>query len=268
VARPRTWQKRGTMSDEPTLRRAVLDDPDSDGPRLTYADWCAQQADPVTRAHAELIRRQIELRNTPPHVVGRGGANSLVTRIAGLLAAHGESWAAPVRPFVDTFAFYRGFVELVRLSAARFLAHGAELFEAAPVRHVDLHGLRDVDEHLFESPSFSRLRSLGLDSSGLHDIHLQLLAHSPEVRGLRWLSATKNHFQSNGYAAIAASPHTRSLAYADFIGNPVDPVEQLGIDSGVVVAVEMPAAGQALEQRFGRLEWLHREDKSSSRFDY
>jgi uncharacterized protein (TIGR02996 family) len=256
------------MSDEPTLRRAVLDDPDSDAPRLAYADWCAQQADPVTRARAELIRRQIELGNTPRRVVETGGANGLFTAIAGLLDTHRDAWAAPVRPWVDAFTFRCGFVELVELSAAAFLAHGAELFDAAPIRHVDLHAVRDVDERLFESPSFSRLRSLGLDRCGLYDIHLQLLAHSPQVKGLRWLSATANNLQNGGYAALAASPHTRALAYADFLGNPVDPVERLGIDSAVVVAVEMPAAGLALEQRFGRLEWLHREDKSPSRFDY
>lgn len=256
------------MSDESTLRRAVLEDPGADGPRLAYADFCAQQADVVTRARAELIRRQLELTHTPPRVIATGGANGLITAIAGLLDTHRDAWAAPVRPFVDTFTFYRGFVELVGLSASQLLAHGAELFAAAPILHVDLSGVRDVDERLFDSPLFAPLRSLGLDRSGLYDIHLQLLARSPEVTNLRWLSATYNNLQKDGYVAIAGSPNTRALAYASFLGNPVDPVEQLGIDSGAVVSVEMPAAGKALEQRFGRLEWLHREDKSQSRFDY
>jgi uncharacterized protein (TIGR02996 family) len=85
------------MSDEPTLRLAVLEDPGADGPRLAYADFCAQQADVVTRARAELIRRQLELTHTPPRLIATGGANSLITAIAGLLDAHRDAWAAPGR---------------------------------------------------------------------------------------------------------------------------------------------------------------------------
>jgi hypothetical protein len=42
--------------------------------------------------------------------------------------------------------------------------------------------------------------------------------------------------------------------------NPADPVEQLRIDGGIVVAGWMPPGGRELEARFGPLAWLHRED--------
>jgi len=249
------------MSDEQSLRQAVLDDPDDDAARLAYADWCANQADPVTQARAELIRAQMTLAGAPT-----SGVIGLIDTIEKLLAAHGAAWAAPIAPFVRSYQFLRGFVEHVEISARALLDHGAELFALAPIRHVDLFAVREVDEELFASPLFAKLRSLGLDRLGLYDIHLQLLAASPHVGELRWLSGVGNNFGFDAYVALAQSTSLTKLAVAGFGQNPVDPVEQLHYDGAVVVAVEMPAAGQALEQRFGRLEWLHSENKRVGRY--
>lgn len=249
------------MSDEPSLRQAVLDDPDADAPRLAYADWCAKQADPTTQARAELIHAQLRLAAMP-----RDGVIGLIDASTKLLAAHGPAWVAPIAPFVRSYQFLRGFVEYVELSARELLDHGAELYTHAPIRHVNLLAVREVDEGLFASPLFAKLRSLGLDRLGLYDIHLQLLAASPHVGELRWLSGAGNNFGVDGYVALAKSTSLVKLAFAEFGFNPVDPVEQLYYDGAEVVAVAMPAAGQALEQRFGHLEWLHRENKASRRY--
>jgi uncharacterized protein (TIGR02996 family) len=256
------------MSDEQSLRQAVLDDPDADQPRLAYADWCATQADPVTQRRAELIRAQLQLAAIPDEVVNAGGATRLIETIAAMLARDGAAWAAPVAPFVRSFAFLGGFVEHVGISARALLDHGAELFAHAPIRHVDLLGVREVDETLFASPLFASLRTLGLDRLGLYDIHLQLLAVSPHVGALRWLSAIDNNFGIDAYVALASSRSLTQLVFAEFRGNPVDPIEQLGRDGAEVVSAFMPDAGQALEQRFGHLEWLHRDEKPSARYDY
>ncbi|NVB41978.1 TIGR02996 domain-containing protein [Pseudenhygromyxa sp. WMMC2535] len=251
------------MSDEPTLRQAVLDDPDADAPRLDYADWCAQQPDPVTQARAELIRAQIRLTT-----MSIGAASGLLSSIQALLQAHAAAWAAPIAPFVSAHHFVRGFIEHVELSARQLLDHGAALFAHAPIRHVDLLAIRDVDEGLFTCPQLAKVRTLGLDRLGLYDIHLKLLAASGLFGELRWLSGVDNNFGFDAYVALAKSASLAKLEYADFGRNPVDPVETLGFDGAEVVAAEMPSAGQALEQRFGHLEWLHREHKPGGRYAY
>jgi hypothetical protein len=162
----------------------------------------------------------------------------------------------------------RGFVEHVELSARELLDHGAELYTHTPIRHVDLLAVREVDEGLFASPLFAKLRSLGLNRLGLYDIHLQLLAASPHVTELRWLSGVGNNFGVDAYVALAKSTSLVKLAFAEFGLNPVDPVEQLFYDGAEVVATQMPDAGQSLEQRFGPLAWLHREGKPAGRYAY
>jgi len=127
------------------------------------------------------------------------------------------------------------------------------------VRHLDLTDVRDVDERLYDSPLLARLHSLSMNGCGLHDVHLQMLAASPHVADLRWLSVVDNHLGIAAAEALAQSSGLPNLRYAEFGGNPYDPVEQLGIDSGIVVASWPSDEGEALEARFGHQQWLHRD---------
>ncbi len=257
------------MSDEATLRRAVLDDPEADGPRLTYAAWCDTQPDAATSARGEFIRIQVELANTDALTLNSGGAHRLTTTSGELSRRFGTTWAGPITNLVKDYMFRRGFVEYAKVRAPDFMARGSALFDIEPVRHLDLVEVREVGEALFASPLLARLHSLGLDRGGLYNIHLQLLAACPHVTNLRWLSAEDNNFDMVAYNALADSPHLGALAYAEFSGNKIDPVEQLGMDGAEVVAVDMPKEGIALEQRLGRrLEWLHREHKPAVRYAY
>ncbi|MGH1347827.1 MAG: hypothetical protein ACRBN8_40105 [Nannocystales bacterium] len=253
------------MSDEPTLRQAVLDDPDAEAPRVDYAAWCDQQPDVATQARGEFIRLQIGLEKYTPGGTSRGDQRLRMFELSDRFA---NTWAQPLAPWVSKREFHRGFVEYVTLSAANFLAHAKDLFALAPIRHVDLTDVRNVNESLFASPWLATLRSLGMDAVGLHDIHMQLLGASPHAAQLGWLSAEDNHLTTNSYAALAASTTLPRLRFARFSGNTVDPVEQLGMDGEEVVAVHMPDEGVALEQQHGHLEWLHRDGKSESRFAY
>lgn len=254
------------MSEEETLRKAVLDDPDDDNPRLAYADWCGRQAEEPTQARAEFIRTQIKIARTDREILNRGGAYELQSRARELQDDYGDVWAAPLASVVEFYAFQRGFIGLVGMSARNFLAHAAQVFAAAPIQHLDLSGVREVNEQLFTSPYLSKLRSLAMDRCGLYNIHLQMLAASPQAAPLRWLSVAENNLGMEGAEALAASAHLKALKYAEFAGNPVDPVEQLGMDSGVVVAAWLPPEGEALEKRHGHLPWLHREGAETSRF--
>jgi len=239
--------------------------PELDEPRLAYAAWCAEQSDEATKARAEFIRAQIEINHTDTEILNQGGAAGLQARVNRLWETYGAVWAEPLLPLVRSYSFQRGFIGLIGLSARSFLENYAAIFAAAPVQHVDLSGVRDVGEDLFTSAGLARIRSLSMESCGLYDFHMRLLADSPRVGLLRWLSLANNHLEMGGAEAIAASPHLKMLRFAEFRGNPVDPCEQLGWDAGVVVSAWLPPEGEQLEARFGYLPWLHR-DGSFSRF--
>src|SRR5262245_44393164 len=103
------------MNQEAALLAAILDDPDSDLPRLIYADWCEEQGSP----RAEFIRLQCELDRTSVHrdkSALRAFARKC-RRSQELLTQHGTTWLAPLeRVFGPTkfHAFFRrGFVETV-----------------------------------------------------------------------------------------------------------------------------------------------------------
>jgi uncharacterized protein (TIGR02996 family) len=247
------------MTDEAARLKAILDAPQDDAPRLDYAQWIESQGDAMSLARGELIRAQIDLVHMDPAVVKSGLAFGTQQRIQDLIDRHGSAWGQPLAGWVDAFQFERGFVGWIELGARSWLDHGDRILALAPVQHLDLTGVRDVDEALADSPLLAGIRSLSMNDCGLHDLHLQLLAASPHVTNLRWLSVAGNHLTLAAAEALAASPNLGHLRFVELAGNPVDPVEQLGYDSGIVVASWTPPEGQALEARFGPLPWLHRD---------
>jgi uncharacterized protein (TIGR02996 family) len=248
------------MASEQELLQAVLENPGEDGPRLAYAEWCAMQPGEAERARAELIRSQIAIFHMPLDAFQDSEVVMRQLRVFELLNRYGSTWAGQVRELAADYQFERGFVELVRMSAGGFLSRAAELFSLAPVQHLDLTDVREVSEELFFSQYLGRLHSLGMDRCGLYDIHLHVLAASPQAAELRWLSVAENHLQLDGVVALARSEHLRNLRFAEFLGNPFNPTERQGWDSGVLVASWLPEDGKALESQFGYLPWLHRSE--------
>ncbi|MEX1364000.1 MAG: TIGR02996 domain-containing protein [Nannocystaceae bacterium] len=246
------------MTDDTEPLQAVLDAPDDDAPRLAYAAWCDGQGEVVSSARAELIRDQITLAGMDPADLKAGRGFRLERRIEQGLERHHAAWAQPLLGWVRAAHFQRGFVGWIHLSARQWLDHGAQILAHAPVQHLDLVGIRDVDEALFESPSWAGIRSLSMNDCGLHDVHLQMLAASPHVTELRWLSVADNHLGQTASEALAKSSTLHRLGFVELGSNPFDPVEQEGVDGGVVVASSMPPEGKDLEARFGYQRWLHR----------
>lgn len=249
------------MAIEADLLRDVLADPDSDEPRLAYAAWCAAQPDSATAARARLIEAQIDLARRGPDAPS-ARTFSLRCDIEDALAAHATAWIAPLSGLASTPVFDRGFIELCSLPARDFLAHADLLFALAPIRHLDLTSVIDVAEALFASPHLAKIRSLGLDSQGICDEHLELLAASPSLGELRWLSLNRNGITFTGADALAASASLPRLAYVRFLGNPFDPTEHQGHDQGIVVDSWLPPEGEALEAKHGPIRWLHPDARS------
>ncbi len=121
------------MVENQDLLRSVLRDPEQDQPRERYADWCAEQDEPATRARADFIRTQIalaktsEFSNPEPYL-------ELRARERRLLASYRDAWAEPVRDRVRSYDFNRGFIELISVSARKFLERGEELGDTLAYR--------------------------------------------------------------------------------------------------------------------------------------
>jgi hypothetical protein len=159
---------------------------------------------------------------------------------------------------VDGCGFFRGFVELVELDAAKFLETAAELYRRAPIRHLILTGVRPVAAALFASPQLRRILSLGLLRNNLGDAEVAILARSPHLGRLTWLDLTLNSVGSAGVEALAASPDLPRLGYVGLRSNPVDdptPTHADGYD-------QTSPAARALMTKYGPRDWLDARERS------
>ena len=234
------------MPDLAALMQAVVDAPTEDAPRAAYARAVAA-TDPE---RAELIDLQLELaradrahRDPPPESSRRKVI---------LLQKSGARWAADVQPLVDGWVFLRGFVDYVKLDAARFLTVAPELYRRAPVLHLDLTGVKPVAGALFQSPHLARIESLGLLHNGLGDAEIAALAASPHLANLRWLELSNNRIGAAGLEALAASRHLPRLGYVGFSTNATpDPTPPHADEYDAT-----SPAGEELQRKYGPRPWL------------
>ena len=243
------------MTQEDALLGAVLAAPDDDAPRLAFADLMDSAGDPRGR----FIRMSLDLARLDPEAPR---ATILAVEVGELADQHGASWAGPVAALVAHYVFHRGFVAEVTLTARALLDHAPQLFAAAPIQHLNLTGTSGLEAELFGSPHLARIRSLRLNQCGLDDDALRLLADSPHLGELRWLSLLFNRIGLPGAEALAASKRLPRLAYVDFTGNPVDPGRQFATDQGVVADSWLPEEGELLDEKYGPIPWLHYEAKT------
>jgi hypothetical protein len=234
------------VPDLAALQQAVVDAPGDDAPREAYARAVAA-SDP---ARAEFIELQLATARanrahtrTPPDATNR----QVVLR-----REHGDAWAADVRPLVSGFQFLRGFVEVVTLDAAHFLASAPELYRRAPVLHLNLTGVAPVAAELFASPHLARIQSLSMLHNKLGDAEVAALAGSPHLGSLAWLELSNNKIGAAGIEALAASPNLPRLRYVGLATNAApDPTPQHADEYDAT----SPAAEQ-LQRRYGPRPWL------------
>ena len=229
------------------LHDQVTAAPLEDAPRLVYAD-AVEDDDPE---RAEFIRLQIRLarlrqeRNysEPP---------GLYNREHMLITARGREWAAHVRPLVDKWQYLRGFVDVVWVDAAVFLATAQQIYRRAPVLHLNLSGVGPVATDLFGSPHLHRIRSLSMVADKLGDEAAIALARSPRLAGLEWLDLRNNQIGPAGLEALAASDGLPRLGYLGFSGNAADdptPRHADEYDADSYAAID-------LQDRYGPKDWL------------
>ncbi|MCU0706293.1 MAG: TIGR02996 domain-containing protein [Fimbriiglobus sp.] len=171
------------MTTADALLAAVCAAPDDDLPRLVYADWCEENADPE---RAEFIRLQV------------GQANGAATE-AGLIRekvlhdAHAERWLAPLRqaggPLANGrshAAFRRGFVEVVWMPAVWLERQAERLFALAPVVELRLlfDELSELVRLLENCESLARLKVLDVCDRRFGGIGLMAVGQSPHLTHL------------------------------------------------------------------------------------
>jgi len=239
------------MTQEELLLQRVLERPDDDAPRLAYAGYLDQRGDPRGEfVHVQVELARLDMDRDPNYV-------PLAERSYAMIDGYGPAFAGQIAGMVDEYSFDRGFVELVKLPARRFLEIATQLFALAPIRHLDLAGPRKLIPELFSSPHLQAIRSLNIRHWMLTDEDMKVIAASPHIKQLRWLSIADNLVRLPGAEALAASRNLPSLKYVVFSGNPVDPSEKHADDQGIIINSWMEEEGVLLEEKHGRISWLH-----------
>jgi len=189
------------MDQDDAFLRTIQDRPDDDGPRLVYADWLDE------RGHcerAELIREQCHHGDS--------------FRAAELIRRHGAAWSGAAR-HAYCFAFRRGFVDELTISAGLLLSHGDEIFARNPIRLLRLIGARPSLDRLVRCPLLEKVAALHLTGCNLSDEGAAQLAACPHLANLRTLRLGANAIGDIGAEVLVDSPHLERLESLVLHGN-------------------------------------------------
>jgi uncharacterized protein (TIGR02996 family) len=249
------------MTDDSFLR-AILENPDDDGPRLVYADWLDEQGGEEPHARARLIRAQCESERLSADDPRR---RPLEQQAQEVLDAFARRWTEPVRKarLGTDWVIRRGLLEGVTLPARRFVVVAEGLFRLAPtlcaarfpaasnevaalarcphlarLTEVDLRGMCGcgncpIDEELaelFASPHAANLRVLNVAGDRIDLTGASRLATSQYLARLTALDLSGNRLGTAGVRALTESPHLTGLTRLALRGNGI------GAQAGKVLA--------------------------------
>ncbi|HEU0034436.1 MAG TPA: TIGR02996 domain-containing protein [Kofleriaceae bacterium] len=191
---------------EQRLLAEIAANPDDDAPRLVYADLLIERGDP----RGEFIRLQC-------------GEQTQERRdqAEALLRAHGAAWTAEAG-LVKAY-FQRGFPTSLFAACDKLVAQ-AEGLRTQPITKLSLYGGYDQLAALAALPALQRIQELELYDGGARPVkaiapeHLQALASSPHLGGLRRLFFHEHTLSDAGARALAAArwwPRIRELLIAN-----------------------------------------------------
>lgn len=202
------------------LFRRVLDEPSDDGPRLVLADWLDDQGDP----RGEFIRVQLALARLADDDDRRP---DLARREELLANRHRRFWDQPLRGLADGWDYRRGFAEVARGGADRWLSRADQLFGQAPIRSAEIY---DVGGHLTsiaQAPWLIRLESLTVFASRQPAVAGALA--SAKLDHLSELFLGRNDIDDDGVSALACSDRLTRLATLDLADNRISAVGARGL---------------------------------------
>jgi uncharacterized protein (TIGR02996 family) len=205
------------------LHRVICDFPDDDTPRLAFADCVEEAGDP---ARAAFIRTQLELARVPEY-----DPLWVKCRQFDPNAVLGWALTFPLPPLPQGFdwrgyRFRRGFPwQATAYGTDGLLAHGDDLFAAAPVQSVVFDEARhrtDLDA-LADSPHLARLRRVEFALVRVWADSLTRLGHSPFADHLTELAFEQNAIDADGLRALVGSPLFARLYALELKRNVIPP---------------------------------------------
>lgn len=249
---------------EQALWRTILEEPGAIAPRLSLAArWGG--------ARERFVRAQIEVSDLMR--AGRTYARPW-SEAERLLAGNERAWAGDVADRVPTFRFLRGFVEWVVVDAAVFSRSWKQLFDSAPIRHIDVAGIGNAIDTFFACEGLERIIGLSFNLYGtphntsvLGDRGARALATCWHLRQLRYLDVRHNAI---GEDALAELTRSRNLAALDVGLIDDNAIKELREDvtqdfDGTITDIRPTEALHRFEQKHGACSWLHAYERRGRR---
>jgi len=284
------------VQDNAELRRAAIDHPDDDEPRVAYAAWMAAQGHEFAQTVAAFISAQLRVArafrthrrvDVGPLRNWRGEprfVSSAEFRAGDSLRPWylGELGALMSLGFVGWPQVYRGFIERVGVRARHLLQIGAELFSLAPIRHLVVVRVPEVVDELAASPLLARIRSLSLPrysaDDELTDDTLQRLVASPHLGNLAHLRVVHQlRLTPGAFAHVVTRPTLPLLSSFEVYSPLCDLYPPAAFDprgrSERIISFDTPIAVMRekdwiteLERDLGYVPSLHQEDHYGRNF--
>ncbi len=182
------------------LEQEIVATPDSDDPRMVYADWTEDIARGEFIAVQCALARELDL--------------ALVERERELLHAHGARWIAEygVRPkLLPAIAFRRGFPEHVELDVDEL---ATAQWDRMPLRSVVVCGVRHVVA-IADRAAIPGVTRFGLRNAVLDASAWRTLANAPLVVGAEMLALHRGRFHEIASLLDLELPALRSLFLDD-----------------------------------------------------
>jgi uncharacterized protein (TIGR02996 family) len=203
------------LTEQEFLIREIAADPESDVPRLIYADWLEERGDPL----GEFIRVQCKLARLPQSAVE---AAPLFVRQFELLDRYRRAWLEDLCPRLRWYTFRRGFVDEIVLDFETIVAEKGRLLRRTPIADLGT-GLESPEQaaELAKLPEFSQLRHLRLDGSPLGNAGIQQLVASPHFPKLKSLWLKGCGIDAVGVETLAQCAALSGLVLLDLSGNPI-----------------------------------------------
>ena len=196
------------LPDDPKQREllaALWADPDSDDARLVYADWLLEHGDPRGEFITESVREeQIQDWNDPKKKEAGAKAEKLRKK-------HEKEWVAPIRPYIRSWSWRRGFLSRVTCDGGLFVEGAAAICAVSPDLYVEITGLKPKQVPGLAAAPLGKLYSLSLSQQRLDDEQGRILFASPTLAGLRELDLSHNALRGPAMQALASNPVRTSL---------------------------------------------------------
>jgi uncharacterized protein (TIGR02996 family) len=230
-------QVRTLTAEDQSFLKAIIESPESDAPRLAYADWLDKLGDP----RGQFIR--VQCKRAKIRTFNRQKAD-LEKQERSLLDEYEKEWLGPLSQLRCGVVFQRGFpVPFHGLLVSEFLRDGQRLFDSCPMQSLTIVNQFDRRSKMKQlkaivaSPLLSRVKRLcftiegmvdrrapdGYDATGLGigDDGAKILAASAQLAALKSLNLRENEIGDPGVQALATSANLGSLVELDLSTNPV-----------------------------------------------